>query len=59
MAANVNMKIKILRKSMSTFTTWLDSCDALIQQLPQELRKSDSAHLRDLALKYKVIVHVD
>lgn len=54
MAASVNMKIKILKKSMNTFSTWLDGCDALIKQLPQELEKADSAHIRDLVLKYKV-----
>lgn len=53
-AASVDMKINILKKSMGTFSVWLDGCDKLIKELPQELEKSDSTHLRDLALKYKV-----
>ncbi len=58
MAASVDMKIRILKKSMSTFSNWLDGCDQLISELPQKLEKSDSTHLRELALKYKVRVNV-
>ena len=54
MAASVDMKINILKNSIRTFSGWLDSCYQLINQLPQELGKSDSAHLRELAMKYKV-----
>lgn len=54
MAASVDMKIQILRKSMSTFSSWLDGCDALVNELPGELEKADSAQIRDLVLKYKV-----
>ncbi len=64
MDTSVDMKIKILKKSMETFKIWLDSCDQLVQELPQELGKTDPSqlksmplnfsHLRDLALKYKV-----
>ena len=57
MATSVEMKIKILKKSMSTFGVWLDSCDQLIKELPQELENSDPSHLRELALKYKVHIH--
>lgn len=54
MAASVDMKIKILKKSMSTFSQWLDGCDKLVRELPEQLEKSDPSHLRELALKYKV-----
>ena len=56
MAASVDMKIKILKKSMSTFSSWLDGCHTLVNELPDQLGKSDPAHLRELALKYKVHV---
>ena len=52
--AGDELKIQILRKSMSTFGAWLDSCDKLLASIPSELQHCNSPGLRELALKYKV-----
>ena len=39
---------------MSTFSGWLDQCEELISALPTQLEQCDHAHLRELAMKYKV-----
>ena len=52
--ADIDLKISILKKSMSTFSGWLDQCEELINALPTQLEQCDHAHLRELAMKYKV-----
>ena len=52
--AGVELKIRILRKSMSTFSNWLDDCDQLLTSIPTELEQCSALELRELALKYKV-----
>ena len=52
--ADIDLKISILKKSMSTFSGWLDRCEELINALPTQLEQCDHAHLRELAMKYKV-----
>jgi hypothetical protein len=52
--ADIDLKISILKKSMSTFSGWLDQCQELISALPTQLEQCDQAHLRELAMKYKV-----
>ena len=54
--ADIDLKISILKKSMSTFSGWLDQCEELINALPTQLEQCDHAHLRELAMKYKVSV---
>ena len=52
--AGVELKIRILRKSISTFSNWLDDCDQLLTSIPTELEQCSALELRELALKYKV-----
>ena len=52
--AGVELKIQILRKSMSSFGSWLDDCDQLLTSIPTELEQCSAPELRGLALKYKV-----
>ena len=52
--AGDELKIQILRKSMSTFGAWLDGCDKLLASIPFELERCNGPELRELGLKYKV-----
>lgn len=54
--AGIELKIQILRKSISTSTSWLDGCDHLLATIPKELDKCDQTRLRELALEFKVSV---
>ena len=54
--ADIDLKIQILKRSMSTFSGWLDQCEQLIGALPTQLEQCDHTHLRELAMQYKVII---
>ena len=54
--ASAEHKVQVLRRFVATFSGWLDTCEQLLLEIPgqTEVKASDAASLRDLALRFKV-----
>ena len=54
--ASTEHKVQVLRKFVTTFTKWLDTCDQVLLGIPSssQLETSNTTSLRELALSFKV-----
>ena len=52
--ASVDMKVQILRRSISSLNRWLEASQQLLAVIPMELEANNQLDRRELALKYKV-----